>query len=1455
MKKSKIIASVLAAAMVVTSVPFANLSTSFAGIGATAQVTKDGNKVTGYSGDKKSLTRMIIDSDVTEVTAGAFYSDQYPNLKEITVLSDNTVIGTKAFGYSSAGVSLGSSFVVWCNQGSKAAEYAKKAGLTVKYLNSGDLKISNVNNYYYSGCKTFSVTTISKTEDIVWQLDDDSFNNKIVWFEENGKVVKETAGSKVPNEKGGFTCTAIVHVIDTDNKDNLIDNISITANCRGTGKSDTKKIAIKKATKNIKVSYIVVQPDYNDNGKLLGREISDGKLSIQGEVVDQGQLSDQKLLFYACKGDLILVKGLIDKDCNDILSYSYPTDDGKLTFDLENELTLSNFYNVNDEKGKISDSKNSVYCAITDEDNNTLVDESDIDDVFYVKDLPGTYPQVRVKSGNNSLSKLVTIGLGIRPKYIKDLTIGASKFENKSKARFVYVGIEAIQGRVSDISLNLDPSNSTAYAKWTSDNENIAKVEGNTLTAKEHGDTYLWCELIDKVSGNSFGNYACVLYSVVEKVAYKEIVFAKDAEKTERIDELYVEKDKDAPLYVCDARKGVIYTAGSGETAANEDLVYVSSDTKVLTVNEEGVITAKNVGVATVTVYAKDHAEVNANITVHVYTKATGIDITTIATVPNGQEKLIPYNLIPATSTEDVIWEAVNSDIATVSDYKDENGKRYLKVKANKEGSTTIKGSTYPSAAAISIQLTVEKAVHAASVTLVPEGKDYKTTEIEGTTAYMLPLGSTMTLQAVLRSATGGNDVNDTKEWFIESNDNFAEITHNGDTCAIKAKKHGQFRVILKVSGYNNGKLDQKISTVFVKVYTPSTEVSINGGKSGNDTIDLEYGGTVELSAKLTPNTSNDQIKWTSDKDFIKFSTDTTTTGGKVTVSATKTGTATITAKSESGVVAKRKINVFVAAKDFKFIQNDEEVTKIYVPVGEQTRVNLVVGDKDASTDTAFTWTQSGSAKDCFTFTQSTDGSYAEFTGLKAAKSNCEMTVKGNSSLSSTGKKIQVIVYNPITTLKLASNKYTFYKGFEYNVIQVIDPVDHTDSLTWKIEDPTIAEIIKDYSNSGDKGKIVKGLKAGTTKIILSNRNGLKAVATITVESHEVVCETKFVDVTYSGNSYTPKNLDVKYGTVKLTENTDYTVTYQDAKGNKVSSPKDVGTYKVIINKKGNKPYFSDPVEVGTFKIKAKSIAKANVTPISNFAYTGKEIKKIPTVKIKLGNSSNLVTLSKNKDYTFTYTSSDKNKCIKPGQVKITCKGIGNYTGSVVTTYVILPLAPKTAKMASCTTNSVKLTWDKSAGATGYYIYLVSGGKQKKIGSSTANSYTVKKLSAGKDYEYRIYSYVKVGKKYYNGTTYATAKAGTKPATPAISSVKSTLSKKAVIAWKKITGVKKFTIYYSTSKNGKYTAAGSTSSTNYTVSNLKGNKVYYFKIKAERSIAGKAYSSALSAAKSVKVKK
>ena len=175
--------------------------------------------------------------------------------------------------------------------------------------------------------------------------------------------------------------------------------------------------------------------------------------------------------------------------------------------------------------------------------------------------------------------------------------------------------------------------------------------------------------------------------------------------------------------------------------------------------------------------------------------------------------------------------------------------------------------------------------------------------------------------------------------------------------------------------------------------------------------------------------------------------------------------------------------------------------------------------------------------------------------------------------------------------------------------------------------------------------------------------------------------------------------------------------------------------------------------------------------------------------------------------------------------------------------------------MSGCSASSVTLKWSKVTGASGYTIYLKKGNNYKKVASTTKTSYKISKLSAGKNYQYKIHAYVKVGSKNYESKAFTYVNAGTLPKAPAISSVKSKYSKSAVVKIKKVTGATNYAVYYATSKKGKYKLAANTSSNTANVSGLKGGKTYYFKVKALRNISGKAYSTAFSSVKSAKIKK
>lgn len=78
-------------------------------------------------------------------------------------------------------------------------------------------------------------------------------------------------------------------------------------------------------------------------------------------------------------------------------------------------------------------------------------------------------------------------------------------------------------------------------------------------------------------------------------------------------------------------------------------------------------------------------------------------------------------------------------------------------------------------------------------------------------------------------------------------------------------------------------------------------------------------------------------------------------------------------------------------------------------------------------------------------------------------------------------------------------------------------------------------------------------------------------------------------------------------------------------------------------------------------------------------------------------------------------------------------------------------------KQIGATTSSVKLTWNKSAGATGYFVYDEVGSSKKRVATVTTNSATIKNLSSAREHNLVVYPYKKVGSfttwnKYYSST-------------------------------------------------------------------------------------------------------
>jgi len=184
---------------------------------------------------------------------------------------------------------------------------------------------------------------------------------------------------------------------------------------------------------------------------------------------------------------------------------------------------------------------------------------------------------------------------------------------------------------------------------------------------------------------------------------------------------------------------------------------------------------------------------------------------------------------------------------------------------------------------------------------------------------------------------------------------------------------------------------------------------------------------------------------------------------------------------------------------------------------------------------------------------------------------------------------------------------------------------------------------------------------------------------------------------------------------------------------------------------------------------------------------------------------------------------------------------------------------PGKFRVSSRGSNSLKLAWNKPAGATGYQLQRKSGNSYKTLATVKGTSYTHKSLTAGAGYTYRVRAYRTVGgKNYYSGWAYMTAY--TKPATPNLTGLRATKSGHKIKAtWKKVGGsASGYQIYWAKDKNFKKVVSKTNVSgqkkTSYTGKNFTKGKRYYVKVRAYKTVNGNKIYGAWSNVRNVKAK-
>lgn len=171
----------------------------------------------------------------------------------------------------------------------------------------------------------------------------------------------------------------------------------------------------------------------------------------------------------------------------------------------------------------------------------------------------------------------------------------------------------------------------------------------------------------------------------------------------------------------------------------------------------------------------------------------------------------------------------------------------------------------------------------------------------------------------------------------------------------------------------------------------------------------------------------------------------------------------------------------------------------------------------------------------------------------------------------------------------------------------------------------------------------------------------------------------------------------------------------------------------------------------------------------------------------------------------------------------------------------------------SSSLRSVKLSWGKIGGATGYEVYRApKKGGYKKVKTTKSRSWKNGSRSLGVTYRYKVRAYRVVnGEKVY-GPYSNIRMVTTAPTKVRIKKAKSQKRRRATVTWKKSTGAKSYQLAYrrkGSKRWKKVTVKGTTKK-------LKGlsRTRYYVKVRGVRKVKGKTYHGSWSKRKSFKVK-
>lgn len=604
--------------------------------------------------------------------------------------------------------------------------------------------------------------------------------------------------------------------------------------------------------------------------------------------------------------------------------------------------------------------------------------------------------------------------------------------------------VEVKKGESQNVKLTFEPYYSTEEAVWTSENEEIATVsQDGTITGVHGGNTNIKVTMGDKTET------IAVFVKEVSEIPLKSISLNKENGIINR-----GENDQLTVSY------------NPEDTTDSKDIVWETSNDKVVAVDASGKVSAVGIGTAIVTAKGANGTMDTCTYEVKAPLKAISVKEKTTMNRGASEQLTVSYNPDDTTDSKNVTWSTSDKKVVTV----DSTGK--INAVGIGTATITVKGANGTKAEC--------------KVTVKAPLESIKMNKASDT----MNRGDKQTLKVTYNP----DDTTDSKALVWTSSDsNIAVVDENG---VVTAKNPGT--VVIKAQGANNTETTCKIT-----VKAPLESIDLN-----KENVTLNRGTNEKLNVTFNPTDTTDskEVTWsTSDAEIVSVNEEGT-------IHAKGIGTVTITVKGANGTKAECKVTVKAPLESIKMNKASDTMDR-----GSKQTLKVTYNPDDTTDSKALAWTSSDS-----------NVATVNENGVVTAKNPGTVIIKAQGA-NNTETTCKITVKAPLESISLNTETLSLIEEGSQKLNVIYNPTDATDDKTvaWSSSNCEVATV--DASGTVKAVKVGTatitakvGNKVATCKVTVERKEvALESIALDKTALHMTEKDTEKLTVSYNPTNTT----------------------------------------------------------------------------------------------------------------------------------------------------------------------------------------------------------------------------------------------------------------------------------------------------------------------------------------------